>query len=59
MLGVGAGGEEQKASPISIFHLPWLAFVVAILFVGTLLCAPTDAIFPSIIILTFTNKSVY
>lgn len=31
-IGVGAGGEEKKASPISIFHLPWLAFVVAILF---------------------------
>ncbi|KAI5669679.1 hypothetical protein M9H77_19532 [Catharanthus roseus] len=32
-IGVGAGGEEQKASSISIFHLPWLAFVVSILFV--------------------------
>ncbi|KAL9226895.1 hypothetical protein vseg_002655 [Gypsophila vaccaria] len=32
-IGVGAGGEEQKAFPISIFHLPWLAVVVAILFV--------------------------
>ncbi|BBG95076.1 Probable magnesium transporter NIPA9 [Prunus dulcis] len=32
-IGVGAGGEEQKASAISIFHLPWLAIVVAILFV--------------------------
>ena len=34
--GVGAGGEEQKASAISIFHLPWLAIFVAIMFVGTL-----------------------
>ncbi|XP_034683973.1 probable magnesium transporter NIPA9 isoform X1 [Vitis riparia] len=32
-IGVGTGGEEQKASSISIFHLPWLAFSVAILFV--------------------------
>ncbi|KAL5559461.1 hypothetical protein UlMin_035672 [Ulmus minor] len=32
-IGVGAGGEEQKASAISIFHLPWLAIIVAILFV--------------------------
>ncbi|KAL0311860.1 UNVERIFIED_CONTAM: putative magnesium transporter NIPA9 [Sesamum radiatum] len=32
-IGVGAGGEEQKASLISIFHLPWLAFVVTFLFV--------------------------
>ncbi|XP_057957826.1 probable magnesium transporter NIPA9 isoform X1 [Malania oleifera] len=32
-IGVGAGGEEQKASSISIFQLPWLAFVVVILFV--------------------------
>lgn len=32
-IGVGAGGEEQKPSPISIFHLPWLAFFVAIVFV--------------------------
>ncbi|XP_052208771.1 probable magnesium transporter NIPA9 isoform X2 [Diospyros lotus] len=31
-IGVGAGGEEQKASSISIFHLPWLALVVALLF---------------------------
>lgn len=34
-IGVGAGGEEQEASSISIFHLPWVAFIVAILFVGT------------------------
>lgn len=40
--GVGAGGEEQKASAISIFHLPWLAIVVAILFVGTLYYASFD-----------------
>ncbi|GMY28896.1 probable magnesium transporter NIPA9 [Fagus crenata] len=32
-IGVGAGGEEQEATSISIFHLPWLAFMVAILFV--------------------------
>ncbi|CAN6539642.1 unnamed protein product [Malus baccata var. baccata] len=32
-IGVGAGGEEQKASTISVFHLPWLAIVVAFLFV--------------------------
>lgn len=32
-IGVGAGGEEQKSSTISVFHLPWLAFVVAFLFV--------------------------
>ncbi|XP_042966336.1 probable magnesium transporter NIPA9 isoform X2 [Carya illinoinensis] len=31
--GVGAGGEEQEATAISMFHLPWLAFAVAILFV--------------------------
>ncbi|TYK20082.1 putative magnesium transporter NIPA9 [Cucumis melo var. makuwa] len=30
---VGAGGEEQKASAISVFHLPWLAFIMTILFV--------------------------
>lgn len=34
-IGVGAGGEEQKSSSISVFHLPWLAFVVALVFVGT------------------------
>ncbi|KAH9615239.1 hypothetical protein KSS87_006641 [Heliosperma pusillum] len=33
-IGVGAGGEEQKAFPISVFHLPWLAVGVAIVFVG-------------------------
>lgn len=32
-IGVGAGGEEQEVSSISIFQLPWLAFVVSILFV--------------------------
>ncbi|XP_062158204.1 probable magnesium transporter NIPA9 isoform X1 [Alnus glutinosa] len=41
-IGVGAGGEEQEATAISIFHLPWLAFIAAILFVGTLSCAPSD-----------------
>ncbi|XP_052304794.1 probable magnesium transporter NIPA9 isoform X1 [Populus trichocarpa] len=32
-IGVGAGGEEQEASSVSIFQLPWLAFLVALLFV--------------------------
>ncbi|KAK6927263.1 hypothetical protein RJ641_005854 [Dillenia turbinata] len=32
-IGVGAGGEEQTASSISLFHLPWLAFIVSILFI--------------------------
>ncbi|GLT85566.1 hypothetical protein SLE2022_037530 [Rubroshorea leprosula] len=32
-IGVGAGGEEQEASVISILQLPWLAFSVVILFV--------------------------
>lgn len=32
-IGVGAGGEEQETSSISVFQLPWLAFIVAILFV--------------------------
>ncbi|CAA2965501.1 probable magnesium transporter NIPA9 [Olea europaea subsp. europaea] len=32
-IGVGAGGEEQNSSSISIFHLPWLAVIVAFLFV--------------------------
>ncbi|KAF5748332.1 magnesium transporter NIPA9 [Tripterygium wilfordii] len=32
-IGVGAGGEEQEASSISLFQLPWLAFIVALLFV--------------------------
>lgn len=40
--GVGAGGEEQKAAAISIFHLPWLAIFVAIVFVGTLSHAWSD-----------------
>ena len=35
-LGVGAGGEEQEVVALSIFHIPGLAFVVFILFVGTL-----------------------
>ncbi|KAL5189862.1 putative magnesium transporter NIPA9 [Glycine soja] len=35
-IGVGAGGEEQEAAALSIFHIPWLAFVVFILFVETL-----------------------
>ncbi|KAL1089455.1 hypothetical protein V6Z11_D07G022300 [Gossypium hirsutum] len=34
-IGVGAGGEEQVASSVSILQLPWLAFFVVILFVGT------------------------
>ncbi|XP_031473893.1 probable magnesium transporter NIPA9 isoform X1 [Nymphaea colorata] len=32
-IGVGIGGEEQELSNISLFSLPWLVFVVAILFV--------------------------
>ncbi|KAK4485912.1 hypothetical protein RD792_008563 [Penstemon davidsonii] len=32
-IGVGAGGEEQNASSISVIYLPWLAFVVAFLFI--------------------------
>ncbi|KAD5508142.1 hypothetical protein E3N88_15845 [Mikania micrantha] len=32
-IGIGAGGEEQKTSSISILHLPWLACGVAFLFV--------------------------
>ncbi|PPD67106.1 hypothetical protein GOBAR_DD36013 [Gossypium barbadense] len=34
-IGVGAGGEEQESSAVSILQLPWLAFVVMIVFVGT------------------------
>lgn len=33
-IGVGVGGEEQQVSAISLFNLPWLVFIVAILFVG-------------------------
>ncbi|XP_042034781.1 probable magnesium transporter NIPA9 isoform X1 [Salvia splendens] len=32
-IGVGAGGEEQKSSSISVIYLPWLAFVVVLVFV--------------------------
>ncbi|XP_040941549.1 probable magnesium transporter NIPA9 isoform X3 [Gossypium hirsutum] len=32
-IGVGAGGEEQESSAVSILQLPWLAFVVVIVFV--------------------------
>ncbi|KAK9131238.1 hypothetical protein Sjap_011725 [Stephania japonica] len=32
-IGVGIGGEEQKASAISVFRLPWMIVVVFILFV--------------------------
>ncbi|XP_007012321.2 PREDICTED: probable magnesium transporter NIPA9 [Theobroma cacao] len=32
-IGVGAGGEEQEASSVSMLQLPWLAFFVMILFV--------------------------
>ncbi|KAH1131777.1 hypothetical protein J1N35_003155 [Gossypium stocksii] len=32
-IGVGAGGEKQVASSVSILQLPWLAFFVVILFV--------------------------
>ncbi|RYR47298.1 hypothetical protein Ahy_A07g033239 isoform D [Arachis hypogaea] len=31
--GVGAGGEEQEAAALSILCVPWLAFVVFILFI--------------------------
>ncbi|KAF5936076.1 hypothetical protein HYC85_027205 [Camellia sinensis] len=41
-IGVGAGGEEQQASSISIAHLPWLAFVVAFLYYLTDGFASTD-----------------
>ncbi|KAB1226282.1 hypothetical protein CJ030_MR1G003741 [Morella rubra] len=41
-IGVGAGGEEQEATTISIFHLPWLAFIVVILFVDLILSATKD-----------------
>ncbi|XVF89062.1 hypothetical protein PTKIN_Ptkin19aG0100900 [Pterospermum kingtungense] len=33
-IGVGAGGEEQEASSVSILQLPWLVFTVVIVFVG-------------------------
>lgn len=39
--GVGAGGEDQEASELSVLQLPWLAFSVAILFVGTFFHAPS------------------
>ena len=42
--GVGAGGEEQKASAISVYQLPWLAIIVATLFVGTLSCATSNCV---------------
>ncbi|XVE97701.1 hypothetical protein REPUB_Repub03eG0041500 [Reevesia pubescens] len=32
-IGVGAGGEDQEASSVSILQLPWLAFIVMIMFV--------------------------
>ncbi|KAF4348148.1 hypothetical protein G4B88_016773 [Cannabis sativa] len=44
-LGVGAGGEEQKASAISVLQLPWLVIIVVILFVGTLSCGSSDFVF--------------
>lgn len=40
-IGVGAGGEEQSASSISILHLPWVVIVVALLFVGCTQCVAT------------------
>ncbi|KAJ0985473.1 hypothetical protein J5N97_003829 [Dioscorea zingiberensis] len=33
-IGVGVGGEKQDISVMSLLRLPWLVFVVAILFVG-------------------------
>jgi hypothetical protein len=53
--GVGAGGEEQEATSISIFHLPWLAFMVAILFVGTLYYAPSDLSIDAPCMVSFIN----
>ncbi|KAB5514154.1 hypothetical protein DKX38_028060 [Salix brachista] len=38
-IGVGAGGEEQEGSSVSIFQLPWLVFLVALLFVVLTLMA--------------------
>ncbi|KAG6388042.1 hypothetical protein SASPL_153239 [Salvia splendens] len=35
-IGVGAGGEEQKAPSISIIYLPWLVFLVALVFVDAI-----------------------
>ncbi|XP_042000648.1 probable magnesium transporter NIPA9 [Salvia splendens] len=32
-IGVGAGGEEQKSPSILIIYLPWLVFLVALVFV--------------------------
>ncbi|KAK9099389.1 hypothetical protein Syun_026434 [Stephania yunnanensis] len=37
-IGVGIGGEEQKASAISAFRLPWMVFIVFILFVDFDVC---------------------
>ncbi|KAG6739502.1 hypothetical protein POTOM_057102 [Populus tomentosa] len=41
-IGVGAGGEEQEASSVSIFQLPWLGFLVALLFVVPLVVHECD-----------------
>lgn len=41
-VGVGAGGEEQKLPSISVLYLPWLAFVVAFVFVGILPYSATN-----------------
>jgi hypothetical protein len=38
-LGVGVGGEEQKVDKIPLLNIPWLVLSIAILFVGTILCA--------------------
>ncbi|KAL1532584.1 hypothetical protein AAHA92_32572 [Salvia divinorum] len=35
-IGVGAGGEEQNSPSISIIYLPWLAFVVVLVFVDAI-----------------------
>ncbi|OIV97692.1 hypothetical protein TanjilG_12449 [Lupinus angustifolius] len=32
-IGIGAGGEQQEAADLSILRIPWLAFVILILFI--------------------------
>ncbi|XVF35313.1 hypothetical protein REPUB_Repub18cG0134900 [Reevesia pubescens] len=46
-IGVGAGGEEQEASSVSILQLPWLAFIVVLVFVvviNLLLVSPSSEV---------------